>query len=487
MSGLINKFTMKGYPMRKFLLAFLLMTACGFMLSCESAGSGDSADTTASEIIENTNDTGDTVWDSGTGSSVEKMTAAGQKEFFKVYVSLGDSLTQGCQGINVEENRQYYSYPAQFARAVKTEFNQPLIEFPGIGMPNPEDAFKKGWFDTWASTISRFIKTFMYWYRADRYDNQANLNNFGISGATIDDLISYDGTKKITDITDSLLIQVVGLMNPFICSVVGLNPAASKSALDQALDRDPTFVSVWIGNNDTIFATIMGDDGKLLMTDLDKWKASWDILVAKIKAKKPVKGVVLINLPDNTMIPYLQPLHNKYTTITEGADIPEGSMVPVFSTRVSCVADVITPQQIKTIQDRIIAINKIINATAKKEGWALVDAYTMIRTELVAGVALTRSDGTQSNIVVNGDYAYGGFMSLDGIHPCSTGYAIVANRMARAVNETYGTSIPLIDEVEVWKNDSLNQNPIDPRDYPAQMGNLTYIVNTMVRLMAQFM
>ncbi|NLV67893.1 MAG: hypothetical protein GXY14_09500 [Spirochaetes bacterium] len=256
--------------MRKFLLAFLLMTACGFMLSCESAGSGDSADTTASEIIENTNDTGDTVWDSGTGSSVEKMTAAGQKEFFKVYVSLGDSLTQGCQGINVEENRQYYSYPAQFARAVKTEFNQPLIEFPGIGMPNPEDAFKKGWFDTWASTISRFIKTFMYWYRADRYDNQANLNNFGISGATIDDLISYDGTKKITDITDSLLIQVVGLMNPFICSVVGLNPAASKSALDQALDRDPTFVSVWIGNNDTIFATIMGDDGKLLMTDLDK-------------------------------------------------------------------------------------------------------------------------------------------------------------------------------------------------------------------------
>ncbi|HPS57530.1 MAG TPA: SGNH/GDSL hydrolase family protein [Spirochaetota bacterium] len=469
--------------MRRLLIIIAFLIAAGFTLSCESTNADDTSNSSAIETTDETVSP-DGI---GTASSVEKLTASEQKDFFKTYVSLGDSLTQGCQGINVEESRQYYSYPAQFARAVKTEFNQPLIEFPGIGMPNPEDAFKKGWFSTWASTISRFIKTFMYWYRADRYDNQANLNNFGISGATVDDLISYDGTKKITDITDSLLIQVVGLMNPFICSVVGLNPAASKSALDQALDRDPTFVSVWIGNNDTIFATIMGDDGMLLMTDLDKWKASWDILVAKIKAKKSIKGVVLINLPDNTMISYLQPLHNKYTTITEGADIPEGSKVPVFSTRVSCVADVITPEQIKTIQERIIAINKIINETAKKEGWALVDAYTMIRTELVAGVALTRSDGTQSNIVVNGDYATGGFMSLDGIHPCSTGYAIVANRMARAVNETYGTSIPLIDEVEVWKNDSLNQDPIDPRDYPAQMGNLTYIVNTMVRLMAQLM
>ena len=36
----------------------------------------------------------------------------------------------------------------------------------------------------------------MYWHRVDRYDNQANLNNFGISGATLDDILSYDGTKN---------------------------------------------------------------------------------------------------------------------------------------------------------------------------------------------------------------------------------------------------------------------------------------------------
>jgi len=473
--------------MKKFtlLLAFLFL-ACGFIISCETTSAENPQISTQ---IETTTDTTTELTDSSpdvnnTPSSTVKMTAAEQEEFFKTYVSLGDSLTHGCQGINVEENRQYYSWPAQLARAMKTEFNQPLIEFPGIGMPNPEDAFRNGWFDTWYGTISYFIKTMLYWYRVDRYDNQASLNNFGISGATLDDIISYDGTKKITEITDSLLMSVVGIMSPFICSVVGLNPANSKPALDQALDRDPTFISIWIGNNDTIFATIMGDDGKILMTDVDDWKKSWDILVAKIKAKKSVKGVLLLNLPDNTDIAFLQPLYNEYLTITDGADIPEGSKVPFFSTRASCVADVITPDQIRSIQERILAINKIIKETADREGWALLDTYSILKNE-ISGVYLTKADGTLSNIKICGDYGKGGFFSLDGIHPSSTGYAIVANRAAKAINARYGTNIPVIDEVEVWKHDSLSQNPIDPRDYPVQMGNMTYLFNTFVRLMAQ--
>ncbi len=473
--------------MRRLLLSFVFLIAFGFMLSCDSIDANDSDGLAAIETTEESSSSVSNTTQIQGDSAGDTITAAEQKAFFKTYVSIGDSLTQGCQGLNVEENRTHYSYPAQLARAIGTGFNQPLIEFPGVGAPNPEDAVKNGWYDTWSITISKLIKTFMYWHRVDRYDNQANLNNFGIAGATLDDILSYDGTKKITDLADSPLMSLVGLMNPWICSVVGLNPAKAKSAVEQALDRDPTFVSIWIGNNDTIFGTIMTDDNNFVLTDIDKWEANWEILVAKIKARKSIKGVVLINLPDNTLIPYLQPVPNKYCAVTEGADIPAGSRAPFFSTRVSKVADVITPDQIKTIQDRTIAINEIINATAEEEGWALVDAYSMIRNELSVGVALTRANGTKSDIVVNGDYAIGGFMSLDGIHPCSTGYAIIANRIAKAVNETYGTSIPVIDEVAVWKKDTLCQDPVDPRDYPAQMGNMTYIFNTFSRIMGQLL
>ncbi len=460
------------------------------MLSCEdSTAMGDSSTSSKTKSVDNNSDSGSSGTSSSSSStstsdsSTVKMSAAEQAEFFKTYVALGDSLSQGCQSLNVEQGRQYYSWPAQLARAIGTEFNQPLIEFPGVGMPNIEDAFKNGWFDTWAKTAAKLLKTMLYWHRVDRYADQAKLNNFAISGATVDDILAYDG-KKITRISDSLIMTMVGIFNPWVSSVVGLNPMTAKSAIDQALDRDPTFITILLGNNDIIFATIMGDDSSALMTDVDKWKANWDALVAKIKAKSTVKGVLLVTLPDNTDIPFLQPAANKYCTISEGADIPEGSKVPFFSTRVSKPADVITPAQIEVVHNRVVAVNEIIKQTAETENWALCDVYTYVKNNMNS-MKLRYANGTASNIEINYDYATGGFFSLDGIHPSSTGYAHLTNEAIKATNSHYGTSIPMLDEVAVWEKDTLQQDPIDPREYPDQMGNMTYLFNTFVRIMAQ--
>ena len=469
--------------MKKLLVIITFLIAGGFLVSCESTSADSTVNTSAVETVDDTAVTGG----DGTASATEKMTAAEQTEFFKTFVTIGDSLTHGCQSLNVEENRQYYSWPAQLARVMGTEFNQPLIEYPGIGMPNIEDAFREGWFDTWYSTITKFIKCMMYWYRVDRYDNQANLNNFAMAGACVDDVVSYDGTKTLTSITDTLLMSLVGIMNPWICSVVGLVPAKEKSALDQALDRDPTFMAVLIGNNDIIFATIMGDDAKLLMTDIDTFTGYWNTIITKIKAKKSIKGVLLITLPDSTDIPFLQPINNPYHTVTEGADIPEGSKVPFFSTRSSCVSDVITPDQILNIHNRILEVNDIIRKTAAAENWALLDIYQLVKDQLPGGMKLRYSDGSESNIAITADYATGGFFSLDGIHPTSTAYAHLANEAGMAINAFYGTKIPMIDEMAVWEQDSLLQDPIDPRDYPDQMGNMSYLFNIFCRIMAQLM
>jgi hypothetical protein len=37
------------------------------------------------------------------------------------------------------------------------------------------------------------------------------------------------------------------------------------------------------------------------------------------------------------------------------------------------------------------------------------------------------------------------FFSLDGIHPTSQGYGIIANEFIKAVNTKYNASIPLVD------------------------------------------
>ena len=38
----------------------------------------------------------------------------------------------------------------------------------------------------------------------------------------------------------------------------------------------------------------------------------------------------------------------------------------------------------------------------------------------------------------------GGLFSLDGVHPSNTGYAILANETIHAINNQFGTKIPLI-------------------------------------------
>ncbi|MCP4135069.1 MAG: SGNH/GDSL hydrolase family protein, partial [bacterium] len=238
------------------------------------------------------------------GNCVPKMSAEEQAEFFKTFIAVGDSISYGCQGLNMEENRQFYSFTAQIARSMNTEFNQPLVEFPGVGIPNPEDAFKNGWLDSYCQSFNSLVKTLVNWKRVDNFENQDSLNCFAATGATLDQMLSYD-PNKVFQSGSSVIQDMVGLVSPFImASIGGRDIRNHKSLIDQALDRDPSFLSVWIGNNDTMYATVLGDPGA--STSVDFFQENWNILVDKIKATSSIKGIAVINLPDNTCVPLLQ-------------------------------------------------------------------------------------------------------------------------------------------------------------------------------------
>jgi lysophospholipase L1-like esterase len=397
---------------------------------------------------------------------------------FETYVAIGDSLTQGSQGMNVEENRQYYSFPAQLARQMDTEFNQPLVEYPGVVMPNPEDALREGWADTYLGTAIIMMKTFLLWKRVDGFSNQKILNNFGMSGATLDQML---GANILVGQT-SPIVKLIGLVNPSIYSLIGRIPFLVKPAVDQALDRNPTFISVWAGTNDTSFSTIMGNT--VLSTPLDYWEEQWNILVEKIKATESVQGVIIINIPDNTAIPFSQTVNNPFHEVKEGVDIPEGSKVPFFVRKTSNIDQVLTPDEIIEIQDRIAAFNEIIKNTCEEENWAMFDCYTFWKEGISGeGIKLLNADGTESDISINDSYGTGGFFSLDGSHPTSAGYAVMSNLIATTINEHYGTTLPLLDEVAVWEQDSLCQNPIDPRESDPIM----WLFNTMRNMFGIFL
>ena len=84
------------------------------------------------------------------------------------------------------------------------------------------------------------------------------------------------------------------------------------------------------------------------------------------------------------------------------------------------------------------AYNNTIQALASANGLALVDARSAL--EEVATTGVTFDGGLLTSTFVTG-----GAFSLDGVHPTPRGYALTANTILTAINNRYGSNIPLVN------------------------------------------
>ncbi len=100
---------------------------------------------------------------------------------------------------------------------------------------------------------------------------------------------------------------------------------------------------------------------------------------------------------------------------------------------------VLDPGEQAQISSAISSYNATILSLASQAGLAFVDANTMMKT-------LKSESGMRFNGV---DYmtafVTGGAFSLDGVHPTSRGYAIIANAFIQAINSTYGSTLPMVN------------------------------------------
>ena len=55
---------------------------------------------------------------------------------------------------------------------------------------------------------------------------------------------------------------------------------------------------------------------------------------------------------------------------------------------------------------------------------------------------------------------FGGFFSLDYLHPTNTGYVIYANEFIRKINQSLGTYVPEVDTAAVFASD-----PLAPKNF----------------------
>jgi lysophospholipase L1-like esterase len=237
----------------------------------------------------------------------------------------------------------------------------------------------------------------------------------------------------------------------------------------QAVAARPTFVTVWIGNNDVVGAVIRGRAVEgVTVTPAAAFRASFQQLITALRATGA--RIVAANLLDVTAIPYVttlsrvvvnpatgQPLvingqqvpllgpdgplpPGTLVTLAAGTLLAQGHGIPTAAGgRGTPLPDevILDPGEVSFLRDRVNANNAAIAEICLAAGIPVVDVDALYRTVLTGGYVV-------GGVVFRHSFLTGGLISLDGVHPTDLGYAILANEWIRVINQS-GAELEPVD------------------------------------------
>lgn len=358
---------------------------------------------------------------------------------FNVYVSIGDSLAAGFSSGSLVEAHQRNSVPALLARqAAVSDFQQPLVSEPGI----PAELTLVS-----LSPIPVILPKSTSTGRPTNLTLPRPYNNLAVPGARAKDALqTVKGGGPLSD----LVLRNLG----------------SQVAL--GVVQHPTFVTLWIGNNDVLSAALAGRviEG-VTLTPVAQFRQSYASIVAALKTTGAT--IIAANLPDVTAIPFVatippvvvnpatrQPVivsgrtipligpqgplpGNAFVTLSAASLLARGVGIPVaLGGQGTPLPDsvILDAGEVASIKDRVAADNQAIAEVCSAAGVTLLDLH-----------------GFQAELAVNGrdvggihlsaDFLTGGLFSYDGVHPTDLGYAIVANEWIAAINAHGGSLSPV--------------------------------------------
>ncbi len=404
---------------------------------------------------------------------------------FSRYVALGSDFTAGYRDNALTLESQQQSFPAmlasRFALVGGETFRQPLVN-PGNGFGYDFITLK----NTGKIRLQRYTNCLLQTdIRIEQLPvNPADLtyigaqgpfNNLGIPGAR-----SYNLHSQIFG-------KSAPVGSPFfsrIASDTGGTGGLSSTILGDASLVNPTFFTLWIGPNDILLNALAGGESngnaKLEITPISVFESSIDTIITSLTATGAF-GLVA-NIPDITefpffnTIPYNGLLLDSAQAAALNATSPPGihftaganpwvisnpgggsirqikkgelllSAISVDSLR--CYGKG-TPQQpiasryvldsaeVATIKQAIISFNLKLKNAATVKNLAFSDMYTFFK-QFATGYTFNGVTFGNHNLVNS-------VFSLDGIHPGSRGYAIIANEFISVINAKYNSNLPLVD------------------------------------------
>ena len=354
-------------------------------------------------------------------------------------VVVGDSLSAGYQNGSLLSTQQTHGYANLVAEQARVALLLPLIAPPGIPNvlvlvnPGPPPILQQ------APGVS-----------AGRLDPSTQPTDLAVPGQNVQDALTTRPGFPIDNMTDLVL------------GLPGLLGGVSKSQVEWAEALNPSAILVWLGNNDALGATIAADPS--FLTPVSEFQSAFTQVMDRLAATDA--KLVVANIPDVTLLPYLTPAEN----VAEIVGLPISIIGPILGIQ---DGDFVTPDavplipvimgnptlgplpgsvvltaaEVAQIRAAVAAYNEVIASQAQAKGAALVDIHALLdrihtRGFVTMGQRLTT------------DYL-GGIFSLDGIHSTNTGAAVVANEFIHAMNTRFAAGISPIAIEQIAIDDPL--------------------------------
>ena len=368
---------------------------------------------------------------------------------FASYVSLGNSITAGFQSGGINDSTQHQAYPVLLARQMNTPFTVASLRDPGC--PPPIDTFPQGTRVGGGTSTTCFFRS--------QGSGVVVLNNVAVPGAASFDPASPIGTGGGGSLTTFIL--------------------GGKTQVQRALDAKPTFVSIWIGNNDVLPAALSGvlDAVPGLspgVTNEAAFEQNYSAMMTGLDAGGTIKGGILIGVVNVTnapvffpaaalfapgVLPALRAVAGRPITVDTSCTPTTQSIISIellAAIRAGAAPDtiachalsnhanglgqvfVLDATEIAAVSQAVAGYNAFIQQTAANKGWAFLDPNPALAQLRQSGQIPVLPDLTQPT------KPFGDFISLDGIHPAAAAHVLLGNLMIQSINSQYSTSIPTL-------------------------------------------
>jgi len=378
-------------------------------------------------------------------------------------VVVGDSLLAGFGSggfVGVGRPGQVDSAPAFVARRAHVRLPLPFMTAPGVPPPLViVDANRNGRLDR--GEVRRTSGGLGF-----RADSDKTARNLAVPG---EDTGSVFEKIAAEDVAGELATGDVKGRDVLKFLILGL-PLRSESVsqVSRARELHPTFLLVWIGNNDALDMATDTNPGAVTLTPQEfggRFHALLDAL-ADTQA-----GMAVANLPDPTGIAALRRAAGDVT----GCRRADGATVPVAADDLLSID--LAPDRLPTPPcARVLSAEERAQVRAKVSAFNDEIAAAIADTERTRGVTIAPVDMFAAfdqlgarGVDLNGDGTpdlttryLGGIFSLDGIHPTRTGNALLANAFIDAINARFGESIPHVDVARVAARDPLAHSRFRP-------------------------